>query len=34
MEIGNKAPDFRLKGVDDKEYTLDSFKDISCNLYM
>jgi len=27
MEIGNKAPDFRLKGVDDKEYTLDSFKD-------
>ncbi|MBI2668086.1 thioredoxin family protein [Candidatus Woesearchaeota archaeon] len=26
MEIGNKAPNFRLKGVDNKDYTLDSFK--------
>lgn len=25
LKIGAKAPDFRLKGVDDKVYTLDSF---------
>ncbi len=27
LPIGSKAPDFRLKGVDDNTYTLDSFKD-------
>lgn len=38
FKIGDKAPDFNLKGVDSKIYTLDSFKDfkllvmiISCN---
>ncbi|MCR9064218.1 MAG: redoxin domain-containing protein [Cytophagales bacterium] len=27
LEIGASAPDFKLMGIDDKEYTLDSFKD-------
>ncbi len=27
MKIGDKAPDFKLPGVDDKTYTLKSFKD-------
>src|SRR5690606_16233119 len=27
LAIGSKAPDFHLKGVDDRMYTLDSFKD-------
>lgn len=27
LEIGEAAPDFKLPGVDDKEYTLASFKD-------
>ncbi len=27
MNIGDKAPNFRLKGVDNREYSLDSFKD-------
>jgi peroxiredoxin len=27
LDIGAAAPDFRLKGVDDKEYTLADFKD-------
>ena len=27
LAIGSKAPDFNLKGVDDRMYTLDSFKD-------
>ncbi|MGK6350076.1 redoxin domain-containing protein [Parapedobacter sp. DT-150] len=27
LPIGSKAPDFSLKGVDDKTYTLESFKD-------
>ncbi|GGG75645.1 hypothetical protein GCM10007415_04090 [Parapedobacter pyrenivorans] len=27
LSIGSKAPDFNLQGVDDKRYTLDSFKD-------
>lgn len=27
LAIGEKAPDFKLKGVDDKTYTLNSFKD-------
>lgn len=27
LAIGSKAPDFNLKGVDDKMYTLDSFKE-------
>lgn len=27
LAIGASAPDFKLKGVDDKTYTLDSFKD-------
>lgn len=27
LEIGAEAPAFKLMGVDDKEYTLDSFKD-------
>jgi peroxiredoxin len=27
LDIGAAAPDFKLKGVDDKEYTLASFKD-------
>ena len=38
IKLGGKAPDFNLKGVDGKLYTLDSFKDykmlvviISCN---
>lgn len=26
MEIGDNAPNFRLKGIDNKEYTLDNFK--------
>ncbi len=26
LEIGERAPDFSLKGVDGKRYTLDSFK--------
>lgn len=29
LEIGAAAPDFKLIGVDDKEYTLESFKDHS-----
>ena len=38
IRLGDRAPDFNLKGVDGKFYTLDSFKDykilvmiISCN---
>lgn len=38
MQIGENAPDFNLKGVDNKQYSLDSFKDkkiliviFSCN---
>lgn len=27
LPIGSKAPDFNLKGIDNKTYTLDSFKD-------
>ena len=27
IEIGAKAPDFKVKGIDDKEYTLESMKD-------
>ena len=27
MNIGDKAPDFKLKGVDNKEYSLYNFKD-------
>lgn len=27
LAIGKQAPDFKLKGVDDKDYTLDSFAD-------
>jgi peroxiredoxin len=27
LKIGDKAPDFKLLGVDNKTYTLDSFKD-------
>ncbi len=27
LEIGASAPDFKLMGIDDKEYTLNSFKD-------
>src|SRR3954465_10256435 len=29
LEIGAQAPDFKLKGVDDKMYSLASFKDAS-----
>lgn len=25
-QVGDKAPNFKLKGTDDKEYTLDQFK--------
>ena len=38
LEIGSSAPDFNLIGIDDKKYSLDSFKDqraliiiFSCN---
>ena len=27
VPLGTEARDFRLKGVDEKEYTLDSFRD-------
>ena len=27
LQIGQRAPDFNLKGVDGKEYSPDSFKD-------
>jgi peroxiredoxin len=27
VDVGDKAPEFKAKGVDGKEYTLDSFKD-------
>lgn len=27
VELGGKAPDFKAKGTDDKDYSLDSFKD-------
>ncbi|MBI4439344.1 thioredoxin family protein [Candidatus Woesearchaeota archaeon] len=27
LKMGDKAPDFRLKGIDDKIYSLDSFRD-------
>ena len=27
VDVGEKAPDFKAKGVDGKEYSLDSFKD-------
>ncbi|MBT8390689.1 MAG: redoxin family protein, partial [Ignavibacteria bacterium] len=38
LEIGSSAPDFNLIGIDDKKYSLESFKDkkavviiFSCN---